>query len=135
MLEQVCGFCGLVARSPAPLQRGAPPKQVIQRVGPLSRAGGFRTDQLPTECVGDATSDLVLYGEEIADIVVETLCPEMRIGCRIDKLRIYPDLVPRAPDAAFEHIPHPQFAADLLRVQVLVLVRECSIAGDYQDIL
>ena len=49
-------------------------------------AGGLRADQLPAECVGDATSDLVLYGEEIPDIVVETLRPKMPSRLGVNKL-------------------------------------------------
>ena len=138
MLEQVYGFCGLVARPPtrppAPL-RGAPPEEVIERVGPLGRAGGFHTDQLPTECVGDATRDLALNGEQIADVVVETFGPKMRVSRRIDQLRVDPDLVAGTPDAALEHIPHPKFAADLLGVHVLVFVREGSVARDDQNVV
>src|SRR5437660_5457487 len=84
MLEQVYGFCGLLAGS-AIRQRVAPPKEVIERVGSLSPVGGFRTDQLPTERVGDAARNLVLNGEQIADVVVETFRPKMRAGCGIDK--------------------------------------------------
>src|ERR1700730_936983 len=127
MLEQINGFLVIPARSATP-HCGAPPENVIQRVGPLGQAGGFRTDQLPTERVGDAARDLVLYSEQIADVVVETFRPEMRVGCGVDELRVDPDLVAGTPDAAFEHIPHPNLAADLLRVQVLVFVRECSCA-------
>src|SRR5205807_3486151 len=108
-------------------------EKVIQRIGSLRLAGGLRADQLPAECVGDATSDLVLYGEEIPDIVVETLRPKMRVGCRINKLRIDPDLVPRAPDTPLEHIPHPKLAADLLGVDALVFVREGRVARDDQN--
>jgi hypothetical protein len=97
VLEQVYGFLDILAHT-ASAMYGAPPEKVIQRIGSLRLAGGLRADQLPAECVGDATSDLVLYGEEIPDIVVETLRPKMRVGCRINKLRIDPNLVPRAPD-------------------------------------
>ena len=76
MLEQVHAFRMCLAPSPT---RRARPEYVIQRVGPLCRAGGFRTDQLPTECVGDAARDLALNGEKVADILVKMLCPEMRV--------------------------------------------------------
>ena len=132
MLEQVYGFLDILARS-APRARRAPEK-VIQRVGSVSRAGSFRTDQLPTECVGDAARDLVLQREQIADIVVETLCPKMRVGCGVDQLGVDPDLVARTPDAAFEHIAHPKLAADLLGVHLLAFVREGSAARDHQNI-
>src|SRR5439155_2229354 len=118
LLEQVYGFFALVSRSPTPLH-GARPEYVIQRVGPLCRAGSFRTDQLPTECVGDAARDLVLRREQIADILVETLGPQMRVGCGVNQLRVDPDLVAGTPDAAFEHIPHPKLTTDLLGVHLL----------------
>ena len=67
--------------------------------------------------------------------MVETLCPEMRVGCRFDKRRIDPDLVPRAPDAAFEHIVDPKLAADFLGVHALIFIRKRSIARHDQNIL
>src|SRR5262249_40159550 len=109
---------------------GAPSENVFERVGPLCRAGGFGTDQLPAERVGDAARNLVLYGEQIADIVVETLRPKMPVGCCIDQLRVDPNLVAGTSDAALEDIPYPQFAADLFGVHVLVFVREGRIARD-----
>src|SRR5262245_43326453 len=120
MLEQTYGFCSLLARPAA--GRGAPPQQVIERVGSLSPTGGFGSEQFPAERVGDAARDLVLYGEQIADIVVKTLRPEMRVGRCIDQLRVDPDLITRSSDAAFQCIAHPKFAADLVSVHAIAFV-------------
>jgi hypothetical protein len=92
-LEQVYGFLRILARPATPL-RSARPEKVIQRVGSVSRAGGFCTDQLPTERVRDAACDLVLQREQIADVVVETLRPQMRVGLGVDQLRVDADRLP-----------------------------------------
>src|SRR5262249_18752975 len=132
--EQVYSFLDVLAHI-ASAKYSAPPEKVIQRIGSVSRAGGFRTDQLPTESIGDAAGDLVLYREQIADIVVETLRPKMRVGGGVNQLGVDPDLVAGTPDAAFEYVPHPKLAADLLCVDAPVFVREGRVARDHQNML
>src|SRR5262249_33841310 len=106
---------------------------VIERVGSLSPTGRFGSEQFPAERVGDAARDLVLYGEQIADIVVKTLRPEMRVGCGIDQLRVDPDLAAGGTDTAVKHVPHSKFPADLLGVRALAFVGKCGIARDPQN--
>ena len=100
----------------------------------LGRSGGLRSDQLDAERVRDPARDLVLQGEEIARVTVEALGPKMRVGQGIDQLGVDSNPVARPPDASFEHIAHAQFAADLLRVDRLVPVRERGISRDHEHI-
>ena len=100
----------------------------------LGRPGGLRADQLEVERDRDPARDLVLQSEQIARVAVEPLGPEMRVGLGIDQLGVDADLVARPPDAPFQHIAHAQLAADLLRVDRLVLIGERGIARDHEHI-
>ena len=44
----------------------------------LGQLGGFRSDQLQMERMGEPAGDFVLQGEQIASVAVEPLRPEMR---------------------------------------------------------
>ena len=56
----------------------------------------------------------------------------MRVCLGVDKLSVYPHLIGRPPDAAFEHVAHAQFATDLLRVDRLVPIRDRGVALNHQ---
>jgi len=56
----------------------------------------------------------------------------VRVGLGVDQLGVDPDLVGRPPHAAFEHIAHAQFAADLLCVDRLVPVGKRGVARDHK---
>src|SRR6516164_4972671 len=58
----------------------------------------------------------------------------MRVALGIDQLGVDANLLARPLDAAFEHIAHPQLAADLLRVDRFVLVGEGAIARDHETV-
>ena len=58
----------------------------------------------------------------------------MRVGRGVDKLRGDADLVTRPAGAPFQHIAHAQFAANLLRVDRLILIGERSVAGDHKHV-
>jgi hypothetical protein len=54
----------------------------------------------------------------------------MRAGGRVDQLRGNPDPPAGFAHRAFEDITHAEFAADLLHVDGLTLVRKRRVAGD-----
>ena len=85
----------------------------------LDRPSDLHPDELRTKCNGSPACDQVLHGEKISRIAVEPLRPQMRIGLGIDQLGVDADLIARSPDAAFQHVAHPQLAADLLCVNSL----------------
>src|SRR5438552_7186611 len=57
----------------------------------------------------------------------------MRAGFGIDQLRGDAHPVAALAHAAFEHIAHAEFAADLLHIDRLALVGEARIAGDDEE--
>ena len=52
----------------------------------------------------DAARDLVLQGEQVAQIASQPFRPQMRVGSGIDQLRVDADLVTRSANAPFQHI-------------------------------
>ena len=74
--------------------------------------------------------DLVLHRENVGEIAVVALGPDMIAGLGLDQLRGDPDAVAGFAHAAFEHIAHAQFAPDLLHIDRAALVGEARIAGD-----
>ena len=98
----------------------------------LGRPGGLSIDQLKVERDCDPACNLILQCEQVADVVVEPFCPQMRVGRSIDQLGIDAELVARSPDTPFEHIAHAQLPADLLRVDRLVPIGERGIARDHE---
>ena len=118
-----------------PLQPcGASPENVVERIRILGRPSGLRSDQLDAERVGDPTRDLVLQGEEIAGVAIESLGPQMRVALGVDQLRANAYLLARSLDAPLQHITHTELAADLLGVDQLVPIGERGIARDHEHV-
>ena len=49
--------------------------------------------ELSLQLIGNRLGDLALDGEDIGQIAIVGLCPEMRVGAGIDQLRVHPHLV------------------------------------------
>jgi len=73
-------------------------------------------DQLHVERVRDPARDLVLQREQVADVAVEALGPQMRVGLCVNQLGVDANPVVRSLDTAFQHITHAELTADLFRV-------------------
>ena len=79
---------------------------------------------------GDLVGHLVLDGEDVLEAAIVALGPDvMPIGC-VDELRGDANAVPGFAHAAFEHVAHAKFAADLAHVDRLALVGERRVARD-----
>ncbi len=114
---------------------GAAAQDVVERIRMGDRAGGLGDRQLGLQCAGDARGDLVLQREQIAEVAVEPLRPELRAGCGIDQLDVDPHFLAGTLDAAFDDIAHAELAADLARVDLLALVGKGGVAGDHHAAL
>ena len=64
------------------------------------------------ERVDDPVRDVVLDLEDIGQIAVVAVGPEMRAVGRVDELRRDPHAIAGAADRAFEHRAHAKLAAD-----------------------
>src|SRR5882724_40813 len=58
--------------------------------------------------------DLILQGEDIAEIAIVALSPEVIAGAGVDELSSNPHAVGGSPDAALNDIGHAELAADVL---------------------
>ena len=85
------------------------------------------------ERVDDAVRDVVLDLEDIGQIAVVAVGPQVTAGCRVDELRGDPHALAGAADGAFEHRPHAKLAADGADVDRASLVSEARIARDYRQ--
>jgi hypothetical protein len=69
--------------------------------------------ELRLQLVGDAFGDLALDGEDIGQIAIVGLRPEVSVVAGIDQLRDHAHLVSRPLDAAFDHMRHAQLLRNL----------------------
>ena len=115
---------------------GASPEDVIQRIGMLGRPGGLRAN--PAQGRARRRSGCVISSWR-ANRSTVSLSKRSAHRCASASASIswavMRTAVARSPDAPFEHIAHPQFAADLLRVDRLVPVGERGIARDHEACL
>jgi hypothetical protein len=85
------------------------------------------------DCACNALRDLVLNGEDIGEVSVIPLRPDVRSGGCVNQLRRDADPVRRFPHAAFEHITYAQLAAHLLYVDGATFVSEGRVPGDDEE--
>jgi hypothetical protein len=77
--------------------------------------------------------DLVLHSENVGEIAVIALGPNVLAGFGLDELRSNADAVAGFAQAALEHIPHRQLAPDLLHIDHAAFIREGRIASDDEE--
>src|SRR5262245_32356028 len=78
----------------------------------------------------DIQRNLILNGKCIFHFPVVAFCPTVSSSHRINELHADPDAIVVALNAALEHIPDPQFAADLPHIGGPPLVMKAGIASD-----
>ena len=86
--------------------------------------------QLGRDGAHHARGHLILQIEDVRQLAVETVRPEMRARRSIDELPGDAHPVARLAHAAFEHVAHAELAPDLLHVHRPALVGEARIARD-----
>ena len=96
-----------------------------------NQPAAFARCQVQLERVHDLSRELVLNVKDVGQLAVESICPDMSAGERIDQLRRHPDAVSRLSHAALEHIADAEIARDLGNEHRLVLVGEGRVASDH----
>ena len=76
----------------------------------------FIRRELRLQLIGDGFCDFALNRENISQIAIVSLRPQMRIGARIDQLRVYSHTIANTLDASFHNIRDAKFIADLATV-------------------
>src|SRR4029077_4474090 len=79
---------------------------------------------------GDTRGDVVLHCEDVGQIPVVTLRPEMGAGGCVDELAADAHPLPGPAHAPLKDIADAKVAANLLEVDRFSFVGECGIAGD-----
>src|SRR5438445_230921 len=100
----------------------------------LARALSHIREWLPRIGAGQAATWLWRNAQPSCAAMPPGLSPRVlpRVGFGVDQLGVDADLIARPSDAPFEHVAHPQLAADLLRVDRLVPIGERGIARDHE---
>ncbi len=100
----------LAQRSFAALPPQVPRLEVALVGRHVARAHGarpaVRTRELHLQRVRDLDSDFLLHLEDIGEISIPRLRPEVTVGARVDQLRGHADALLVAPHAAFEDVRH-----------------------------
>src|SRR5215207_1089849 len=94
----------------------------------------FRLFQLRPYRTHHARGHLVLQIEDIFNLAVETINPQVGTGRGIDELARNAHAVARLTYAAFENVAHPELASHLFYVDGPALVGEARIAGDHEQL-
>jgi hypothetical protein len=84
---------------------------------------GFGVHQFDLKHAGEARDHFVLELEQVRDVFLEPVGPEMRAGLGVDELRVDAHPVEVALHRAFEHVSHAELLGDRLGVEVLALER------------
>src|SRR5215510_2405082 len=130
--EQTVGCLAIAAgapvRMPEPALTVIPRAHVLRPLRDDALAFGARQRRLDSG--GDARSDVVLHREDIGQVAVVSLSPEMGAGGNIDKLAADAHALPGSAHATFEDIADAKVAANLLEIDRFSFVGECGIAGD-----
>src|SRR5262249_21556116 len=78
---------------------------------------------------------MILQLENVFEPTAEAISPQVRSRDSVDKLPSDSHPVRSLADAAFKHVPHSQFAADLLHVYRPTFVHEARIARDNKQVV
>src|SRR3546814_91988 len=81
----------------------------------------------------DVLGDVVLDGENVLQLAVVLLGPDVLAGLGVDELNGDAQVPARRPHAALEDVAHAEIAGDLPDVHGLALVDETRIAGDHEE--
>lgn len=97
----------------------------IETVGPFALDPiDFGASQARRDGANDRQCDCILKSEDVIGPVIIALGPNMRSGRRVDQLAGDAHAITYLANTAFEHVMHPEFAANLLHVHHPVFVGE-----------
>src|ERR1700727_3564613 len=96
---------------------------------------GFRVLQLYLKRAREATAHFAQKFEQVRDIVLESIRPDLRVGFRVDQLRVDEHPVLIALPRAFEGVGYAEFFADRLGVEVSALKGEGGVAGNDETVV
>ena len=90
--------------------------------------------ELRPHCRQDRLGDLVLECEDVPQLAVVGLGPDVVTRGGVDELGADPHPVPRPAHAPLHHVADAQLPAHLLHVHRLALVGEARVPGDHREL-
>src|SRR5215471_8477181 len=93
----------------------------------------FRGYQCRFDHTRDRRRNIILKLEDICELGIEAISPEIGAVGRIKQLHSNADAVSSLPNRAFQHIQDAKLSADLLYVYGSILVGKARISGDYKE--
>ena len=81
---------------------------------------------------GRGLSNFVLYGENVREITVVALGPDMIAGLGLNKLSGHANTVAGFSETTFEHVADAEFAPDLFHIDRTDLVGKGRVPGDHE---
>ena len=84
--------------------------------------------------IGDRFRDFALNSENIGQIAIVSLRPEMRIGARIDQLRVYSHAIASTLNTSFHDVHDAKFICNLAQITFRsgLILHNRSAADDLQ---
>jgi len=104
-------------------------------VSDLFAKGTFalQRQHLGLDSTNDTLGDLVLNSEDVGEIAVVALRPEVVPRLCVDKLPSHPDPLAGFSDASLKNVAHTKLARDLLNIDGTALVHEGGITSDDEE--
>ena len=102
----------------------------------MQAALGFGVHQLDLKACGQGARPLRPEEfEEVRDVVLKSIRPNLPRRIRVDRLRVDEHPILIALHRAFEDVAHTEFFADRLGVEVLALEGEGGVAGNDETVV
>src|SRR4029453_19192146 len=67
-------------------------------------ARSFARGKICAERLGDSLGQLALQSEKVRQLAIESISPNVRIGLRVDQLRVHPHAISDASHRAFQNM-------------------------------
>ena len=99
----------------------------------MRRPLAFGGTQFGLDGADDGLRHLVLKREDVGELAVVVLGPNMVAGRRVDQLGGDANAISGLAHAALQHVAHAEVAGDLGHVHGLALVCEGRIARDHEE--
>ena len=93
----------------------------------------FLRQQGDPELLDDGLGNLVLDRENVGQVAVVAIGPDVATASAVDQLGVDPDPRARLADAPLEDVADPEFGGDLGQIGRLALVGETGVAPDHEQ--
>ena len=82
--------------------------------------------------LGNFLRDLTLDCKQLIQIAVVFLSPDVRVGARVDQLRVQVNPITAPACASFQHMRHPKRIADLAHISFAAVFHHAGPADDFE---